>query len=215
MWCCAIKCPICLRLLYFIGLPHFLTVVRLDVFFILFFRCHNLVYASFCYCEHVTDAGVELLGTLPSLVSLDLSGCNIQDQGVAALGNNPKFRDISLAECPNITDLGLQVSIWFKVKWCNSRVEVLGQWHNDRAISRVSLSFSSCDKTGNKMLEVCGPWDVDGEENCFQKLNFSKSWSSLICLFIVCLSVFVFQKMCQQCRQLENFDVSHCKVRFL
>ncbi|XP_020600406.1 F-box/LRR-repeat protein 13-like [Orbicella faveolata] len=72
-------------------------------------RCHNLVYASFCYCEHVTDAGVELLGTLPSLMSLDLSGCNIQDQGVAALGNNPRFRDITLAECRNITDLGLQV----------------------------------------------------------------------------------------------------------
>ena len=75
----------------------------------LLFRCHNLVYASFCYCEHVTDAGVELLGTLPSLTSLDLSGCNIQDQGVAALGNNPRFRDITLAECPSITDLGLQV----------------------------------------------------------------------------------------------------------
>ena len=57
----------------------------------------------------MTDAGVELLGTLPSLMSLDLSGCNIQDQGVAALGNNPRFRDITLAECPNITDLGLQV----------------------------------------------------------------------------------------------------------
>lgn len=80
-----------------------------DAGFVLLFRCHNLVYASFCYCEHVTDAGVELLGTLPSLISLDLSGCNIQDQGVAALGNNPKFRDITLAECPNITDLGLQV----------------------------------------------------------------------------------------------------------
>ena len=57
----------------------------------------------------MTDAGVELLGTLPSLMSLDLSGCNIQDQGVAALGNNPRFRDITLAECRNITDLGLQV----------------------------------------------------------------------------------------------------------
>lgn len=57
----------------------------------------------------MTDAGVELLGTLPSLTSLDLSGCNIQDQGVAALGNNPRFRDITLAECRNITDLGLQV----------------------------------------------------------------------------------------------------------
>lgn len=52
---------------------------------------------------------MELLGTLPSLMSLDLSGCNIQDQGVAALGNNPRFRDITLAECRNITDLGLQV----------------------------------------------------------------------------------------------------------
>ena len=77
----------------------------------LLFRCHNLVYASFCYCEHVTDAGVELLGTLPSLMSLDLSGCNIQDQGVAALGNNPRLRDITLAECRNITDLGLQVRL--------------------------------------------------------------------------------------------------------
>lgn len=67
------------------------------------------MYASLCYCEHVTDAGVELLGTLPSLTSLDLSGCNIQDQGIAALGNNPRFRDLTLAECPNITDLGLQV----------------------------------------------------------------------------------------------------------
>ena len=81
----------------------------IDTYFTLISRCHNLVYASFCYCEHVTDAGVELLGTLPSLMSLDLSGCNIQDQGVAALGNNPRFRDITLAECPNITDLGLQV----------------------------------------------------------------------------------------------------------
>ena len=67
------------------------------------------MYASLCYCEHVTDAGVELLGTLPSLTSLDLSGCNIQDQGIAALGNNPRFRDLTLAECSNITDLGLQV----------------------------------------------------------------------------------------------------------
>lgn len=85
---------------------HILVTYSVNLFL---FRCHNLVYASLCYCEHVTDAGVELLGTLPSLTSLDLSGCNIQDQGIAALGNNPRFRDLTLAECPNITDLGLQV----------------------------------------------------------------------------------------------------------
>lgn len=95
---------------YFSGVVIVCVSVRVTDSVALRFRCRNLVYASFCYCEHVTDAGVELLGNhLTSLTSLDLSGCNIQDQGVAALGNNPKFLDITLAECPNITDLGLQV----------------------------------------------------------------------------------------------------------
>ncbi|XP_046839843.1 dynein regulatory complex subunit 6-like isoform X2 [Xenia sp. Carnegie-2017] len=71
-------------------------------------RCHNLTYCSICYCEHVTDAGVELLATLPSLVSLDVSGCNIQDHGVSSLGNSSRLKDITLAECHRITDIGLQ-----------------------------------------------------------------------------------------------------------
>jgi len=91
----------------------------------------------------VTDAGVELLGTLPSLTSLDLSGCNIQDQGVAALGNNPRFRDITLAECRNITDLGLQVrrntstyfphggEVGWGVKWSG------GGWDGTQNIAEV------------------------------------------------------------------------------
>ena len=74
------------------------------------YRCHNLTYCSVCYCEHVTDAGLELLATLPSLVSLDISGCNVQDHGVSSLGNSSRLRDITLSECCNITDLGLQVN---------------------------------------------------------------------------------------------------------
>lgn len=71
-------------------------------------RCHALTYANFSYCEHVTDAGVELLATIPSLISLDLSGCNISDPGVVALGNNPNFRDINISECCSVTDNGIQ-----------------------------------------------------------------------------------------------------------
>lgn len=71
-------------------------------------RCHNLSYCSICYCEHVTDAGVELLATLPSLISLDISGCNIQDQGVSSLGNSSRLKDITLSECRILTDLGIQ-----------------------------------------------------------------------------------------------------------
>ncbi|CAB4012185.1 F-box LRR-repeat 13-like, partial [Paramuricea clavata] len=71
-------------------------------------RCHNLTYCSVCYCEHVTDAGLELLATLPSLVSLDISGCNIQDHGLSSLGNSSRLRDITLSGCRAVTDLGLQ-----------------------------------------------------------------------------------------------------------
>lgn len=43
-------------------------------------RCHGLTHLSLCFCEHVTDAGIELLGSMNSLTNLDLSGTNIQDQ---------------------------------------------------------------------------------------------------------------------------------------
>ena len=49
------------------------------------------------------------MGGLSNLVTIDLSGCFIQDQGLMALGNNSKFRDIALAECSTISDFGIQV----------------------------------------------------------------------------------------------------------
>ena len=71
--------------------------------------CRCLKCLSFCYCEHITDTGVELLGHIPTLSSLDLSGCNIQDEGIRGLGSNPQFRYLMLAELQDITDDGLQV----------------------------------------------------------------------------------------------------------
>ncbi|KAL5014145.1 hypothetical protein ScPMuIL_008415, partial [Solemya velum] len=71
-------------------------------------RCHSLAYLSVCFCEHISEAGVELLGQTHSLTSLDLSGCNCGDQGLSALGNNTRLRDVTLSECVAITDLGLQ-----------------------------------------------------------------------------------------------------------
>ncbi|XP_078000896.1 F-box and leucine-rich repeat protein 13-like isoform X1 [Glandiceps talaboti] len=71
-------------------------------------KCHSLTYASFCFCEHITDAGVELLGSMPSLVSVDISGCNVSDSGLASLGGNARLLDVTIAECYQITDLGIQ-----------------------------------------------------------------------------------------------------------
>lgn len=71
-------------------------------------RCHNLMYANFSYCEHITDAGIELLSSIPTLISLDISGCNITDSGAVALGNIQGLRDINISECSNISDVGFQ-----------------------------------------------------------------------------------------------------------
>lgn len=54
---------------------------------------------------------MELLGHIPTLSSLDLSGCSIQDDGIKGLRGNPRFRYLMLAELLDITDDGLQVSL--------------------------------------------------------------------------------------------------------
>ncbi|XP_065185239.1 F-box and leucine-rich repeat protein 13-like [Sycon ciliatum] len=70
--------------------------------------CQELRHAAFCFCEHVQDAGVEMLGDLPNLISLDLTGCKVADEGISALGTNPHFADLVLSECVAVTDNGLQ-----------------------------------------------------------------------------------------------------------
>jgi F-box/leucine-rich repeat protein 13 len=70
--------------------------------------CPALTHLSLSYCEHISDTGVELLGKLPHLYSLDLTGCGITDHGVASLHNNPRLRHLGLAELPDITDDGIK-----------------------------------------------------------------------------------------------------------
>lgn len=71
-------------------------------------RCQNLSYLSLCYCDHIDHAGIDLLGLICSLTSLDITGCQCTDQGLSALGHNSKIRYLTLSECEQITDLGIQ-----------------------------------------------------------------------------------------------------------
>uniref|UniRef100_A0A3Q2UNQ9 F-box and leucine rich repeat protein 13 n=1 Tax=Fundulus heteroclitus TaxID=8078 RepID=A0A3Q2UNQ9_FUNHE len=71
-------------------------------------RLRKLYHLNLSYCERLTDPAVELLSG-SSICSLDLSGCNIQDQGLAAL-QRIHLKKIVLAECVNITDTGMEMS---------------------------------------------------------------------------------------------------------
>ncbi|XP_066448080.1 F-box and leucine-rich repeat protein 13 isoform X2 [Eleutherodactylus coqui] len=71
-------------------------------------KCHNLNFLSLRFCENVTDSGIELLGNMTSLISIDISGTSITDQGLTALGAQSKIRELSVSECLGITDIGIQ-----------------------------------------------------------------------------------------------------------
>ncbi|XP_029103126.1 dynein regulatory complex subunit 6 [Scleropages formosus] len=71
-------------------------------------RCLKLKSLSLCYCERLTDSGFERLGDLSSLASLDLTGTNVQDEGLTALGSLSSLKQLSLSECLGITDVGIQ-----------------------------------------------------------------------------------------------------------
>ncbi|XP_051917640.1 dynein regulatory complex subunit 6 [Hippocampus zosterae] len=69
-------------------------------------RFTKLSHLNLSYCEQLTDVALEyLMGS--SISSLDISGCNIQDDGLAALEEVPLKRLI-IAECINITDVGME-----------------------------------------------------------------------------------------------------------
>ncbi len=42
-------------------------------------RCKNIEYLSLCYCEQIEEDGIDLVGTIENLVSIDLTGCNCGD----------------------------------------------------------------------------------------------------------------------------------------
>ncbi|XP_044049322.1 dynein regulatory complex subunit 6 isoform X1 [Siniperca chuatsi] len=69
-------------------------------------RLCKLYHLNLSYCERLTDMSLEWLSG-SSICSLDISGCNIQDQGLAAL-EGIHLKKLVLAECVYVTDVGIE-----------------------------------------------------------------------------------------------------------
>lgn len=46
---------------------------------IYYVRCKNISYLSLCYCEQIQEDGIDLIGSIENLISIDLSGCKCGD----------------------------------------------------------------------------------------------------------------------------------------
>ncbi|KAI3371433.1 hypothetical protein L3Q82_024023, partial [Scortum barcoo] len=69
-------------------------------------RLCKLSHLNLSFCERLTDMSLEWLSG-SSICSLDISGCNIQDQGLAAL-EGIRLKNLVLVECVHITDIGIE-----------------------------------------------------------------------------------------------------------
>ncbi|XP_029473008.1 dynein regulatory complex subunit 6 isoform X2 [Rhinatrema bivittatum] len=114
-------------------------------------RCHNLTYLSLRYCENVTDSGIELLGNMRSLISIDLSGTSISDQGLAALGTIRNIKELTVSECLGITGVGIQ-------KFCQ-QVKELEQLDISHCLSMTNQTLKTlafcCQKLTSLVIAGC------------------------------------------------------------
>uniref|UniRef100_A0A8D1AGJ6 F-box/LRR-repeat protein 15-like leucin rich repeat domain-containing protein n=1 Tax=Sus scrofa TaxID=9823 RepID=A0A8D1AGJ6_PIG len=104
-------------------------------------RCSNLNYLSLRNCEHLTDLAIEYIVNIFSLVSVDLSGTDISNEGLMILSRHRKLKELSLSECDRITDIGIQIS--------DSAMEILSAKCHYLHI----LDISGCILLTDKMLE--------------------------------------------------------------
>ncbi|XP_072821270.1 F-box and leucine-rich repeat protein 13 isoform X3 [Vicugna pacos] len=126
--------------------------------------CSNLNYLSLRNCEHLTDLGVEHIVNIFSLVSVDLSGTDITNEGLMILSRHRKLKELSLSECDKITDVGIQLFCkgspileHLDVSYCPQLSDDIIKALAIYCISLTSLSIAGCPKitdTGMEMLSA-------------------------------------------------------------
>ncbi|KAM4037567.1 F-box and leucine-rich repeat protein 13 isoform 1-T1 [Anomaloglossus baeobatrachus] len=167
-------------------------------------KCHNLNFLSLRYCENVTDSGIELLGNMTSLISIDISGTNITDQGLMALGAQSKIRELSVSECLGVTDIGIQ-------KFCHQSkdLEVLDISHCLQVTNNTVKTIAFCCKMLTS-INIAG---------CPKITDISIQYLSGGCRYLhiidisgcIHLSDKALKYLQKCCRQLRNLRMLYCK----
>uniref|UniRef100_S4R8P9 F-box domain-containing protein n=1 Tax=Petromyzon marinus TaxID=7757 RepID=S4R8P9_PETMA len=166
-------------------------------------KCQSMTHLSLRYCDQLTDAGLELLGNMPALVALDLAGTNIQDQGLAAIGNNSRLKELCISQCIAISDLGLQ-------KFCQ-RV---------RDLERLDVSHCRLlsDLGVKNLVFCCRRLTYLNLSGCAQLTDVSAQYLSGVCRYLriadlsgcVKLGDLATRYLRKGCRQLAHLNMLYC-----
>ncbi|XP_051704819.2 F-box and leucine-rich repeat protein 13 isoform X1 [Oryctolagus cuniculus] len=124
-------------------------------------RCPNLNYLSLRNCEHLTDQGIENIVNILSLVSVDLSGTIISNEGLMVLSRHKKLKELSLSDCGKITDVGIQAFCKSSRTLEHLDVSYCPQLSDDTiralaiyCVNLTSLSVAGCPKITDAAMEM-------------------------------------------------------------
>ncbi|XP_052029052.1 dynein regulatory complex subunit 6 [Apodemus sylvaticus] len=124
-------------------------------------RCPNLHYLNLRNCEHLTDLAIEYIAGMLSLISIDLSGTLISNEGMTILSRHRKLREISLSECVNITDFGIRaycktslVLEHLDVSYCTQLTDDIIKTIAIFCTRITSLNIAGCPKITDAGMEI-------------------------------------------------------------
>ncbi|XP_008591532.1 PREDICTED: F-box/LRR-repeat protein 13-like, partial [Galeopterus variegatus] len=124
-------------------------------------RCPNLNYLSLRNCEHFTDQGIEYIVNIFSLISVDLSGTGISNEGLIILSRHKKLKELSLSECDRITDFGIQafcksslILEYLDVSYCPQLSDEVIKALAIYCTNLTSLSIAGCPKITDLAMEM-------------------------------------------------------------
>ncbi|XP_031235944.1 dynein regulatory complex subunit 6 [Mastomys coucha] len=124
-------------------------------------RCPNLHYLNLRNCDHLTDLAIEYLASMLSLISIDLSGTLISNEGMSILSRHRKLREISLSECVNITDFGIRAYCktsldleHLDVSYCSQLTDDIIKTIAIFCTRITSLNIAGCPKITDSGMEI-------------------------------------------------------------
>ncbi|GAA48326.1 F-box/LRR-repeat protein 13 [Clonorchis sinensis] len=68
----------------------------------------QLTYFSVAYCARISKPGLMRLDRWKGLWQLNISGTDLDNRGLAAIGNLPRLHELKIAKCYSIVDAGLE-----------------------------------------------------------------------------------------------------------
>ncbi|XP_074196735.1 F-box and leucine-rich repeat protein 13 isoform X2 [Rhinolophus sinicus] len=123
--------------------------------------CPNLNYLNLRNCENLTDLGIRYIVNIFSLVSVDLSGTDISNEGLTILSRHKKLKELSLSECYKITDIGIQafckgslILEHLDVSYCPQLSDEVVQAVAIYCTNLTYLSIAGCPKITDSAMEL-------------------------------------------------------------